>query len=104
MVHYLNEVLQDMQTLGTEGYDFGGHAKHWSEAKGFALTLQFNPRSPLSDQDFDSLHGAIGTQPALAPEQATDYAQGLNEAKDLLAEAYGFDSANMGDDDGSQGW
>mgnify|MGYP002633366659 CR=1 FL=1 len=107
VVHYLNEVLVDMDSFGGEDYDFGAHAKHWSEAKGFALTLQFNPRSPLSDEAFLDLHAELGTQPVLdeaGPEQATAYAAGLNEAKAILAEAYGFDSANLGEDDGSQGW
>ena len=107
VVSYLNAVLRDMAAFGTEDYDFPGHAKHWSEAKGFALSFQFNPRSPLSDDDFAALHAALGTAPVLPTADAADiaaYAGGLRDAKALLAAAYGFDPANMGDDNGEGGW
>ena len=47
VIHYINDTLADMAKLGIEDYDFYQHAKHWSELKGFALGLQFNPDSPL---------------------------------------------------------
>ncbi|MCA9583170.1 MAG: DUF4856 domain-containing protein, partial [Myxococcales bacterium] len=62
-VHYINEVLATMETFGTDDYDFAGHAKAWSELKGFALGFQFNPRSPVSDTDFVMLHTLIGDAP-----------------------------------------
>jgi len=57
-VHYLNEVLTYHEAQAS--YDFASHAKHWSELKGFALSLQFNPRSAFSDEDLERLHEAIG--------------------------------------------
>jgi len=106
-VHYINDVLQDMSAMDTDDYDFAGHAKHWSELKGFALSLQFNPRSPVTDGDFAALHDLLGTAPVLetAPIEDRDaYAEALLDAKDILRTSYGFDAANMGDDVGEGGW
>lgn len=107
VVHYINAVLADMATIGTEDYTFADHAKHWSEMKGFALSFQFNPRSPLGAADFATLHTLLGQAPAL-PGAGADalaaYADGLREARALLGDTYGFDAANLGDDDGQGGW
>lgn len=105
VIHYLNAVLQDMHAMGTEDYSFNDHAKHWSEGKGFALSLQFSRLSPLSDADFATLHDLLGTAPVLEGGAAADaYAQDLRDARTLLAEAYGFAPENLGGDDGTGGW
>jgi hypothetical protein len=107
MVHYINDVLQDMETFGTEEYSFGDHAKHWSELKGFALWLQFNPRSLVSDADFVALHEAIGMAPVLPSADADEiegYAAALIEAREILAVSYSFDALNIGDEVGENGW
>jgi hypothetical protein len=107
VVHYINETLHDMGTIGSDDYDFGAHAKHWSELKGFALSLQFNRRSPLEASDFVLLHDRIGTRPVLPGASNTelaDAAADLRAARGLLGAAYGFDAANLGDDDGANGW
>ncbi len=102
VVHYINDVLQDMAAAE---YDFVGHAKHWGELKGFALSLQFNPRSPLSDIDFAELHRLVGQRPILPGEDgATAYRQALLDARALVATAYAFDAANVGDENGQNGW
>ncbi len=103
-LHYINDTLKDMAKIGTPDYNFLDHAKHWSELKGFALALQFNPRSPLSDEDFLTLHARIGDKPALEGDDLAAYKAGLLEARDLLAAAYGFDAANLGDENGQNGW
>ena len=100
VVHYINDTLQDMGTLGTDDYSFADHAKHWSEMKGFALVLQFNPKSPLEDADFVALHKLLGQ----APGMDADYAADLLGARALLGDAYAFDTANLGADDGTGGW
>jgi hypothetical protein len=107
VVHYINDTLQDMGRMGTAEYDFGTHAKHWSEMKGFALSLQFNPRSPVGDDDFVRLHDLMGDAPVLA--DASDDARAahmadLREARAILGAAYDFDITNLGDDDGNNGW
>ena len=106
-IHYINDVLQDMATFGSSGYSFSSHAKHWGELKGFALGLQFNPISPLSDADFEAVHTLLGDAPVLptdSVEQIEEYETALKEARALLGAAYGFDAANLGDSGGEGGW
>lgn len=107
VVHYINDTLQDMGDIGTDDYAFADHAKHWGELKGFALSLQFNPRSPLSKATFGELHDLIGDAPVLSDASASArdaYAADLRSARAMLGTAYGFDAANLGDDDGENGW
>ncbi|MCB9667802.1 MAG: DUF4856 domain-containing protein [Myxococcales bacterium] len=105
VVHYINEVLIDMKTFGTAGYDFYAHAKHWSEMKGFALGFQFSPRSPLSDAEFLELHHYLGQAPVLpGQEGVTAYEDGLRISRAVLVQAYNFDPANEGGVDGQGGW
>lgn len=106
-VHYINDTLQDMATFGTDDYDFETHAKHWSELKGFALGLQFNPRSPVTAEQFEELHDFIGVAPALPNDEQARidaYAEALLDARALLGAAYGFAPENLGDADGTGGW
>lgn len=107
VVHYINDTLQDVGAFDTTGYDFAAHAKHWAEMKGFALSFQFNPRSPLSDADFATLHTLLGQAPVLETADATerqDHVDDLLAARALLGTAYGFDDDNLGADDGTGGW
>ncbi len=100
-VHYVNDTLGDMDTFGTDAYSFTDHAKHWSELKGFALGLQFNPRSPLTKAQFAQLHGLIGDAPTLPDATAPEieaYRADLEAARALLGESYGFAAANL------EGW
>ena len=98
-IHYVNEVLTDMDTVGSTDYSFADHAKHWSELKGFALGFQFNPRSPMSGEDFAALHSAIGDAPVGAsqsdPVEDEAYRAQLLDARTRIGEAYGFDEANV---------
>lgn len=107
-VHYINDVLGDMNKFNTAEYKFLDHAKHWSELKGFALSLQFNPHSPLTDAQFDELHQKLGDKPVLPnaanPADIAAYKTALREARAILGTAYGFDAANLGDDNGQNGW
>ncbi|MFT6400260.1 MAG: hypothetical protein ACJAYU_005031 [Bradymonadia bacterium] len=98
VVHYINDVLADMEAIGSDDYAFADHAKHWSELKGFALGLQFNPRSPLSDSDFATFHGLVGDAPVLDAAGLDDYASDLIDARNLLEDAYDFAPEN------AQGW
>ena len=107
VVHYLNEVLKDMNRFEAEDYDFLGHAGHWAEAKAFALGLQFNPRKALSDEQFAELHQLLGVAPVLETAtnpQIDNYKADLVAARAIIAEAYDFDAANIGDDNGENGW
>ena len=108
-VHYINDTIQDTLKIDNDpsNYDFAKHAKHWSEMKGFALSMQFNRNSPMNAADFKTMHDLMGLGPALEDDSATDrtaYIDDLLEARALLQSAYSFDADNMGDDDGQDGW
>ena len=94
VIHYINDTIGDMDS--GDAYNFYDHAKHWSEMKGFALSFQFNPRSPVSDEVFAQVHTLFGDAPAL-PGDANfdDYRTGLLEARSLLGAAYGFDDSDV---------
>ena len=119
VIHYINDVLGDMakpmacdvddqgRLVDTDckAYSFEGHAKHWSELKGFALSLQFNRLSPLGDERFAELHTLLGDAPALpnvdgvySDEDAdgvADYEAALLDARAIVGTAYSFDSGNV---------
>jgi hypothetical protein len=87
VIHYINDVIGDMKS---DDYDFYDHAKHWGEMKGFALSFQFNPRSPLSGDEFVAIHAAMGTAPELDPTKFEAYEASLLEARTTIQVAYGF--------------
>ena len=106
VVHYFNEVLADHTKMGTDKYDFYDHAKHWSELKGFAMSLQFSRFSPAK-LGFAALQSAIGPNPVLStasPAQLTAYKAQLVKQRDALVAAYGFDAKLAGDEKGAGGW
>lgn len=101
-VHYINDVIRDRNAAE---YDFVSHAKHWSELKGFMLSLQFSPHSPVVDGLLANLLLDVGVGPTLpgAPDGDGRVAE-LIQVRDALGEAYGFDAANLGDEAGNNGW
>ena len=106
-LHYVNDTLIEMAKFGTDTYSFTTHAKVWSELKGFALTLQFNPRSPLTRAQFTELNDLIGDKPVLPDAGETaiaDYKADLRSARQLLLETYAFPAANLGGENGENGW
>jgi hypothetical protein len=105
VVHYINDLLKDHAKFSTPDYKFLDHAKHWSELKGFALALQFNPKKLITTAQLTDLHARLGEAPALpgSPNVAA-YRTGLLEAKVILKNAYNFSDANLGDDQGEGGW
>lgn len=103
VVHYINELIRDMAKHGTADFSFADYAKHWSELKGFALSLQFNPRSALDTGKLTELNTLLGTAPAAPADQAA-YKAKLLDARAILVRGYAFDAANVGDADGNNGW
>ena len=106
-LHYINDTLQAMATFGSAEYDFVTHAKVWSEMKGFALGLQFNPRSKVSQADFVTLHELMRSAPVLPtaqPAEVAAYKADLIKARGILASSYTFDPKNVGDEEGNNGW
>ena len=116
VVHYINDVSADMADFTPPAYaslsNFTNLAKHWGEMKGFALGLQFSPISPfrtgdtgVSVTDLKRVLSLMGDAPVLADGsqggQATaaasaeaaiqNYLNDLEEARDILEQAYGLD-------------
>jgi len=97
IIHYINATIADLAAYEAENLET--LAKHWSEMKGFALAIQFNPQatSKLSDQNLIDLNNLIGQQPtlpsqvrAVAVEPQKTYTEKLEEARGLLKDVFAF--------------
>ncbi|MCW8880537.1 MAG: hypothetical protein OQK51_26040 [Kangiellaceae bacterium] len=96
VVHYINDTLADLDQLGTNDFNYDDLAKHWSEMKGFALNLQFNRFSPLTDENYTQLHTLLQDAPVVSPQEALDqYKLDLRAARDLLQQAYSFEAEHV---------
>jgi hypothetical protein len=118
-LHYVNDVIADVSEYSNGApaslSNFETVAKHWSELKGFALSLQFSPASPFRDEtvtavDLDDLKMILeligdapvladGSQGGVAPTGTAEdavyaYVGKLTQARAILQEAYGFSDAN----------
>jgi hypothetical protein len=100
VVHYINDLRGDLAKSGDD-YSYEDVAKHWSEMKGFALGLQFNPHSPITDPQFAEIHGYFGQKPVLLPFGSSDrtdvdaYIADLEKARDILETALDLDPENV---------
>ena len=102
IIHYINACVQDAYTENPSLVDV---AQHWSEMKGFALSLQFNPNSQISDANFVQLHAYMGQAPVIGTDTSKEeYIERLLMAKDILASNYPFAPENIGDVYGKNGW
>lgn len=95
VVHYINDTTDDLNAIGTADFSYSDLAKHWSEMKGFALNLQFNPRTPVTEAQFAAIHAHIGMMPVLSNDGIEAYKAALIEARDILQTAYQFDADNV---------
>ena len=98
VIHYINVTVNDQDAIGTLDYSFANHAKHWSEAKGFALGFQFNPHTAMDPVSFRALHDALGERPLHAgdsPGDRADYRDALLSARGALGARYGFDTTDL---------
>jgi hypothetical protein len=118
-VHYVNDVIADVSEYKSGAPasldNFETVAKHWSELKGFVLSLQFSPASPFRDEAVTEVSLAnlimvsdlIGDAPVLADgsqngiattttssEAVYAYIGKLTQARAALQAAYGFSDAN----------
>ena len=115
-IHYVNDMEDDYDEIADGVYadkaNFINLTKHWSEMKGFALGLQFNPTSPYAADDMrDELKQILadmGDAPVLADgsqngvaatgtaaEAITAYRAKLVTARDAMGVAYGFDASDV---------
>ncbi|WP_019028551.1 DUF4856 domain-containing protein [Colwellia piezophila] len=109
VIHYINDLRSDLEPLetATGEFDFVTAAKHFSELKGFALGLQFNPYSPISGEaetkfvaegneaKFVTLHKLLKDAPVLDAANVAAYRTDLASASELLRIAYNFDADNV---------
>ncbi len=113
VIHYINDTVADMDDFGEAGYNdlsaFKNHAKHWSEMKGFALGLQFNPDSPfLADSTalnaLKTVLSLMGDAPVLpnGTQNGSSFEGGVAQyradliaARDILESTYNFDSEHV---------
>ena len=92
VVHYVNDTIADLDNVGTDAENLEDLAKHWSELKGFALSLQFSGVSIISRDDLIAIHSKIGEAPELDVADIPTYVAGLEDILDIMQEAYGFDA------------
>jgi len=99
VIHYINDLNDDLDAFGTDDFDFSTMAKHFSELKGFALGLQFNPYSPIAGTDeakfakFVQFHVLIKDAPVFSSAQdIADYQADLLVARKILQDAYDLDA------------
>lgn len=98
VIHYINDTLADLETVGTVDFNLSDLAKHWSEMKGFGLGLQFNPYSDLTDSEFEQIHAYFQDAPVFddaAPADVEDYIADLKAARTILQEALGFEASTI---------
>jgi len=97
-IHYINDYTADIESLTNASEDAtqANIAKHWSEMKGFALSLQFSPIAQISVADLTLVHEKLGQAPVMAAGEAADaYLVKLAEARAILQAAYGFSDTNV---------
>jgi hypothetical protein len=95
VIHYINETHADLDNLGTDDFNFEDAAKHFSELKGFALGLQFNPFSSITTAQFEEIHTLIGNSPVLDSTAVAAYQANLLTARGIIADALSFDAENV---------
>lgn len=93
-VHYVNDTLGDYDNFGTDTFSYSDLAKHWSELKGFVVSLQFNRRSPLTDEQYEQVNALVKDAPVLTADELDAYKTDLATARDILRDAYEFDADN----------
>lgn len=95
VIHYINDLDADLAKVGTAEFDYATTAKHFSELKGFALGLQFNPYSPVTDAQFEEIHTLLKDAPVLDAAEVAAYQTAIMSARDILQTAYDFDATNV---------
>jgi len=94
VIHYINSMEGNLSGVSGElaQGDVGEDA--WAEAKAFTWNLQFYSGA-LSDAQLNTVHELIGNDPPYGELTASEYADDLQEATDILAAAYGFNASNV---------
>jgi hypothetical protein len=110
VIHYANSMESDLSDLsdgdeitqselGSDGpSESSGFEDHWGEAKIFTWTLQYH--NDLDGSQLEDIHNLLGSKPPYAensedPPTASAYSDDLNEVKQTIQEAYGFNAENV---------
>ena len=100
VIHYINSMEGNLEDAsgsleGPQGDNSGDVGEDaWGEAKAFAWNLQFYS-DELSESELSTLHELIGNDPPYGELTADEYATDLEEATQILADAYGFNDSNV---------
>ena len=114
LVSDLNTCLGMFEDFGEPGFayehdDLLDHAAAFAAMKAAAISLQVDPRSPMTRDQQIELIALAGDHPLL-PLPSADAGsvearrQELVKARALVAAAFGFAAANLGDEHGDGGW
>ena len=96
VIHYINSMesglssLEDSKTVAEGDIDEGA----WGEAKAFAWNLQFYS-SNLDDSQLSDILEDIGNDPPYGEMEVSAYENDLEDATQIIANAYGFNSSNV---------
>lgn len=94
-IHYINDLIKENGDMDSAtSLTDADYAKHWGEMKGFALSLQFSPIAKMPVDKQEEMHTLMRNKPADPDNTAdiTQYKADLEDARDLLQAAYGFDA------------
>lgn len=94
-IHYINATIADYDGWIGSAEQYANLAKHWSELKGFVVTLQFNPLTPMTDTQFENINALIGDSPELNADLMSDYIEDLLSARASLQDIYQLDTDNV---------
>ena len=96
VIHYINSMRGDLASLdGASPVSEGDISEDaWGEAKAFAWNLQFYSDT-LTEAQLNTLHELIGNDPPYGELTASEYLADLDEANQLLEDAYGFNASNV---------
>lgn len=101
-VHYINDTITELNKVSTDEFSHTELAKVWSEMKAFGLGLQFSPFSPFHADGNEGKFAMVQTYFMDAPvfdegamADVADYIEGLEAARDIMQEVYGFDAENV---------
>ncbi len=94
IIHYINSMEDNLGNVSGTLSDGDVGEDAWGEAKAFAWNLQFYS-DQLSDSQLNTIHELIGNDPPYGELKADEYATDLEEATQILADAYGFSNSNV---------
>jgi hypothetical protein len=100
VIHYINSMQSNLEdasgTLEAPQGDESGNVGEdaWGEAKAFAWNLQFYS-DQLNDDQLNTILEDIGNDPPYGEMTASEYSNDLADAKQVIEDAYGFNSSNV---------